>query len=70
MSADPQTILQGTVRGGRRRGRQKKRWEDNMGEWTHLKVSEAMRAAQDREGWRELVNRWSVVTQPPSRVTG
>ena len=24
------TILQGTVRGGRRRGRQKKRWEDDI----------------------------------------
>ena len=26
------TILQGTVRGGRKRGRQKKRWEDNIKE--------------------------------------
>lgn len=64
------TILQGTVQGGRRRGRQKKRWEDNIGEWTHLKLSEAMRAAEDREGWRELVNRSSVVPQRPSGVMG
>ena len=28
------TILQGTVKGGRRQGRQRKRWEDNMREWT------------------------------------
>ena len=28
------TILQGTVQGGRRRGRQKKRWENNIAEWT------------------------------------
>ena len=28
------TILQGTVKGGRRRGRQGKRWEDNTREWT------------------------------------
>ena len=28
------TILQGTVKGGRRQGRQKKRWEDNIREWT------------------------------------
>ena len=27
------TILQGTVKGARRRGRQKKRWEDNIKEW-------------------------------------
>ena len=28
------TILQGTVKGARRRGRQKKRWEDNIKEWS------------------------------------
>ena len=28
------TILQGTVKGRRRQGRQKKRWEDNIREWT------------------------------------
>ena len=27
-------ILQGTVKGGRRQGRQRKRWEDNIKEWT------------------------------------
>ena len=31
------TILQGTVQGGRRRGRQKKRWENNIAEWTGLR---------------------------------
>ena len=30
------TILQGTMKGGRRQGRQKKRWEDNIREWTGL----------------------------------
>ena len=30
------TILQGTVQGSRRRGRQRKRWEDNIKEWTGL----------------------------------
>ena len=30
------TILQGTVKGERRQGRQKKRWEDNIREWTDL----------------------------------
>ena len=29
-------ILQGTIQGGRRKGRQKKRWEDNISEWTVL----------------------------------
>ena len=31
-------ILQGTVKGARRRGRQKKRWEDNNKEWTGMGV--------------------------------
>ena len=30
------TILQGTVTGARRRGRQKKRWEDNIKKWTGM----------------------------------
>ena len=30
------TILQGTVKGARRRGRQKKRWKDNIKEWTGM----------------------------------
>ena len=30
------TILQGTVKGERRLGRQRKRWEDNIREWTSL----------------------------------
>ena len=43
------TVLQGTVRGGRKRRRQKKRWEDNIAERTGLKLSEAIRHAEDRE---------------------
>ena len=43
-----QTILQGTVKGGIRQGRKKKRWEDNIREWTD-------RATENREKWRELV---------------
>ena len=30
------TVLQGTVKGGRRQDRQKKRWEDNIRVWTSL----------------------------------
>ena len=43
------TVLQGTVRGGRKRRRQKKRWGDNIAEWTGLKLSEAIRHAEDME---------------------
>ena len=42
------TVLQGTVRGGRRRGRQKKRWEDNILEWTGMRMREAVGKTEDR----------------------
>ena len=51
------TVLQGTVRGGRRRGRQRKRWEDNIRDWTGLELSDAVRRAEEREEWRMLVAR-------------
>ena len=40
----PKTILQGTVKGGRRQGRQRKRWEDNIREWTGLTFAKSQRA--------------------------
>ena len=49
------TFLQGTVQGGRRRGRQRKRWEDNIWEWTGLGLSDTVRKAEEREEWRRLV---------------
>ena len=33
------TILKGTVKGGRRRGGQRKRWEDNIREWAGLEFT-------------------------------
>ena len=33
------TILKGTVKGGRRQGRQRKRWEDDIREWTGLEFA-------------------------------
>ena len=43
------TILQGTVKGGRRQGRQRKRWEENIREWTGLEFSKSQRAVKNRE---------------------
>ena len=40
------TILQGTVKGRRRQGRQGRRWEDNIREWTGLEF------AKSRGQWR------------------
>ena len=64
------TILQGTVKGGRRRGRQKKRWEDNIPEWTGMTLYAAMRKAERQEEWRELVARSSVAPQRSTETTG
>ena len=49
------TILQGTMKGARRRGRQKKRWEDNIKEWTGMGFGDSLRAAEDREGLKGIV---------------
>ena len=43
------TILQGTVKGGRRQGKHRKRWEDNIREWTGLEFGKSQRAVENRE---------------------
>ena len=43
------TILQGTVRRERRQGRQRKRWEDNIREWTGLEFAKFQRAVENSE---------------------
>ena len=47
--------MQGTVKRGRRQGRQRKRWEDNIREQTGLEFGRSQRAVEDREKWRKLV---------------
>ena len=44
-----QTILQGAVKGGRRKRRQKKMWEGNIREWTGLEFAKSQRAVEKRE---------------------
>ena len=48
-----ENILHDTVKGERRRGRQKKRWEDNIREWTGPDFGKSQRAAENRGKWRE-----------------
>ena len=57
------TILQGTVKRGRRQGRRRKRWEDNIRKWTGLEFGKSKRAVEveNREKWRKLVAKSSVV---------
>ena len=42
------SILQCIVKDGRRQGRHKKRWEDNIREWTGLEFAKSKRAVEDR----------------------
>ena len=48
LSGLAKTILQGPVKGERRQGRQRKRWEDNIREWAGLEFG--------REQWRTEKN--------------
>ena len=62
------TILQGTVKGKRNRGRQKKRWEDYMKEWTGMDSASSTRTARARR--KGIVAKASVVLRGPSKVMG
>ena len=42
------TIKQCTVKRGRRQGRQRKRWEDNIREWTGLQFAKSQRAVENK----------------------
>ena len=56
------------VKGGRRQGGQRKRWEDNIREWTGLEFGKSQRAVENRGKWRKLVAKSSVAPQRPSRL--
>ena len=55
------TIIQSTVKGKRRRGRQKKRREDNIKRWTGMDFASSSRAAENRTGWKGIVAKLCVV---------
>ena len=56
-------ILQGTVKGGRRQGRQRKRWQDSIREWTGFEFGSSQRAVENKEKWRKLAAKSSLVPQ-------
>ena len=56
------------MKGARRRGRQKKRWEDNIKKLTGMAFGDSVRAAEDREGWKGIVATSSVVARRPPRL--
>ena len=58
------------MNGKKKRSRQKKRWKDNIKEWTVMDFANSARAAEDRTRWKEVVARSSVVPQQPGMVIG
>ena len=46
-------ILQGTVKGERRQGRQRKTWEENIREWTGLELGKSQRVVDNGEKMEE-----------------
>ena len=45
--------MQGAVKGGRRQGRQRKRFKDNIKELAGLEFAMSQRAVENREKWRK-----------------
>ena len=58
------------MKGKRNRGKQKKRWEDNIKEWIGMGFASSTRAAENRTGWNGIVASSSVVPRRPPKVMG
>ena len=61
------TILQGKVKWGRRQGRQRKMWEDNIREWTGLKFSKSQRAVENK--WKMEKTGCNIIFGAPTTHT-
>ena len=64
----PKSSCKAQLKGGRRKGRQRKRWEDNIRDWIGLEFAKSQRAVESREERRKLVVKSSVVPQQPSQL--
>ena len=58
----------GHGQGKRKRGIQKKRWEDKIKEWTGMDFASSTRAAENRTRWKEIVANSFVVPRRTSNV--
>ena len=56
-------IQQGTKKGKEKRGRQKKRWKDNIKEWTGMDFASIARAGEDKTRWRRIIVKSYVAPQ-------
>ena len=58
----PKTILQGTLEGGRKRGRQQKSWFVNIKEWNKMDSPTLLRSAENRACWQQLARKSSLMS--------
>ena len=54
----------------KKKGREKKRWEDNIKEGIELDFASSTRAAEDGTRWKGIVVKSSVVPQRPHKIMG
>ena len=57
-------VSQGLVEGQRSRGRQKIRWNDNIAEWTDMKINDCTMKARSRREWRRAVKSATEIANP------
>ena len=55
------------MKGGRRQGRQRTRWEDNIREWTGFEFGKSQRAMENMVKWRKLVVK-SIICGAPATL--
>ena len=59
------TILQGSLEGGRHRGRQRKCWMDIIMEWTSVPMPELLTMASRGKHWKRISAESSLMPPPP-----
>ena len=64
------TIIHSERKKKKKRGRQKKRWADNIKEWTGMDFSSSAKTAKNRTKWKRIVAKSSVVPKRPCKVMG
>ena len=60
-------ILEGKIEGKRRKGRPTRRWEQDIGEWLKMEITEAGRLADDRVKFRKRIGAVTAETAVPNR---